>query len=105
MMINFWIEDSAGRHPLELPTGIEMSLMEVLQAAGYLIPATCGGIALCATCLVQVVTDTGMLPSPRDAEETMLETLPLSTGDFRLACQLRLNETLTGCVFRLAEGN
>ena len=48
-MITLTIEDRKGnRQPVEIPEGINLSLMEVLKAAEHHILATCGGMALCA---------------------------------------------------------
>ena len=53
-MITFQVEDNNGLVRLiEIPEGISLSLMEVLKASEYSIPATCGGMALCATCHVE----------------------------------------------------
>ncbi len=59
-MIRFTIEDRTGdRQELDIPEGINLSLMEVLKASDYNILATCGGMALCATCHVQVLGASG----------------------------------------------
>ncbi len=106
-MIAFTIEDRTGeRQPIEIPEGINLSLMEVLKASDYNILATCGGMALCATCHVQVLDGFDALPSAQDAELDMLDTLPDAESDSRLACQIRVNETLEGAIFKIkgAEG-
>ncbi|WP_420151046.1 2Fe-2S iron-sulfur cluster-binding protein [Spirosoma sp.] len=101
-MIQFTIEDRNGeQQPIEIPEGINLSLMEVLKASEYNILATCGGMALCATCHVQVLSDPESLPSAQDAELDMLDTLPDADSDSRLACQIRVDETLEGAVFRI----
>jgi 2Fe-2S ferredoxin len=101
-MIQFTIEDRLGeRQTLELPEGINLSLMEVMKASDYNILATCGGMALCATCHVQVLEGLDRLPPAQDAEMDMLDTLPDADFDSRLACQLRLDESLEGGVFRI----
>ncbi|WP_460637629.1 2Fe-2S iron-sulfur cluster-binding protein [Larkinella harenae] len=101
-MIHFTIEDRSGdRQPLEIPEGFSFSLMEVLKAADYPIQATCGGMALCATCHVAVLKGADNLPSMNDAEADLLDTLPDADSDSRLACQLRVNETMNGAIFRL----
>ncbi len=54
-MITFEVTDRNGQmQTLELPTDINLSLMEVLKASEYPIEATCGGMALCATCHVEI---------------------------------------------------
>lgn len=101
-MINFTIEDRKGeRQDLEIPEGINLSLMEVLKASEYTILATCGGMALCATCHVQVLHGLNGLPAAQDAELDMLDTLPDADSDSRLACQIRVNEAIEGAVFRI----
>ncbi len=101
-MINIIIEDRDGeQQPVEIPEEISLSLMEVLKASEYNILATCGGMALCATCHVQVLEGLDLLPVPSDGEMDMLDTLPDADFDSRLACQIRINETLNGMIFRI----
>jgi len=101
-MINLIIEDREGhRAPVEIPEGINLSLMEVLKASEYEILATCGGMALCATCHVQVVEGPEQYFTPTDNELDMLDTLPNAGPDSRLACQIYLSEEMDGMVFRL----
>lgn len=101
-MIQFTVEDRDGeRQPIEIPEGINLNLMEVLKASDYTILATCGGMALCATCHVQVLTGLESLPAPQDAELDMLDTLPDAESDSRLACQIRVDDTLEGAIFRI----
>lgn len=102
-MITFVVEDRKGdRRPVEVPEGIGLNLMEVLKASGYDILATCGGMALCATCLVRVLEGHDALPAISDAELDILDTLPAAHDDSRLACQLRVDETLEGALFKIA---
>jgi len=101
-MINLIIEDREGnREPVEIPEGINLSLMEVLKATEYDILATCGGMALCATCHVQVVEGPEQYFHATNAELDLLDTLPNAGGDSRLACQLRVSEDMEGMVFRI----
>lgn len=101
-MITFSVEDHTGQvQTLELPGDINLSLMEVLKASDYPIAATCGGMALCATCHLEVLSGGDQLPAPGDAELDMLDTLPNATAQSRLACQIRLSENLQGACFAL----
>ncbi len=101
-MINFIIEDrDETQRPIEIPEGINLSLMEVLKASEYDILATCGGLALCATCLVQVESGIGQLSPAKDNELDMLDTLPYMDDYSRLSCQIHVNEQLEGCTFRI----
>lgn len=101
-MITLTIEDRNGRRePVEIPEGINLSLMEVLKATDHSILATCGGMALCATCHVQVVEGPAQYFHPTGLELDLLDTLPDGEPGSRLACQLRINEDMDGMVFRI----
>lgn len=103
-MISFEVEDLQGTvQNVEVPEGISLSLMEVLKASDYPVLATCGGMALCATCHVEVEDDAGKLGEPTDAELDMLDTLPHATSKSRLACQIQIGENLNGMLFKLKE--
>lgn len=101
-MINIIVEDRDGeQQPVEIPEEVSLSLMEVLKAAEYNVLATCGGMALCATCHVQVLEGLDLLPAPSEGEMDMLDTLPDAGFDSRLACQIRISENLNGMIFRI----
>lgn len=101
-MITFQILDTTGRRRvIEVPEDINLSLMEVLRASDYPIAATCGGMALCATCYVEVVEGHDHLGSPTETELDMLDTLPASTPQSRLACQIRIDHRLQDAVLQL----
>lgn len=100
-MIHFEVENKGKRETLEIPEGLGLSLMEVLKASDYPILATCGGMALCATCHVEVIEGSERLPPISDAELDILDTLPSAKQNSRLACQLRVEETMEKVVFRL----
>ena len=96
-IINIEVEDRDGTTmTVEVPTDINLSLMEILKASEYDILATCGGMALCATCHVEVLEGAENLSEPEDQELDMLDTLPDLTDSSRLACQLRLNNSNEG---------
>lgn len=101
-MIVINVEDrNGGRLPVEVPEDISLSLMEVLKAMEYPIAATCGGLALCATCHVEVLQGAERLPEPGEAELQMLDTLPDITAGSRLSCQLRITAIMDGMAFRI----
>jgi len=105
-MIHFEVERLSGeRNLLEIPEGIGLSLMEVLKASGYPILATCGGMALCATCHVEVMEGGEHLSPVNDAELDILDTLPSAKASSRLACQLRVDEKMENAVLRLLGEN
>lgn len=103
-MIRITVEDRNGRRePIEIPEDISLTLMEVLKAADHPILATCGGMALCATCHVQVVEGPEVYFQATDTELALLDTLPDAGPDSRLACQLRIADDMNGMIFRIKE--
>lgn len=96
-IIHITVEDRDGKtQNIEVPTDINLSVMEILKASAYDILATCGGMALCATCHVQVVEGGDALPEATDQELDMLDTLPDADMESRLACQLHLTNNNDG---------
>lgn len=104
--IHIEVQDTDGAtRRLEIPKDVNLSLMEVLKNSDYDIPATCGGMALCATCLIEVLDGAGN-PGPRgDAELEMLDTLPEATDRSRLSCQIRVTPSLDGLKIRVFGNN
>ena len=86
---------------LEAPTDIGLSLMEFLKGNDYEIIATCGGLALCATCHVEIINGFENLNSISDDENAMLDTVPNITNTSRLSCQLKLSEQMNGMVVKI----
>ncbi len=101
-MITFFVEEQNGkRSPIEVPTDMQLSLMEVLKASDYPVQATCGGMAICATCHVEVVDGEDHYKEATDPELDMLDTLPEVTDTSRLACQMRIADDMDGLVVRI----
>lgn len=88
------IDKKNNEQVLEAPTDIGLSLMEFLKSSGYPILATCGGMALCATCHVEVLKNYEQLPEPSNDELNMLDTLPEIYPTSRLSCQIKLTSDL-----------
>lgn len=86
---------------IQAPTDMGLSLMEFLKASEYDILATCGGMAMCATCCVDILEGGEQLPEMDDNEAAMLDTLPDLLPESRLACQLTLTKDLDGLTLRL----
>ncbi|WP_317899347.1 2Fe-2S iron-sulfur cluster-binding protein [Aurantibacillus circumpalustris] len=86
---------------LDAPTDMGLSLMEFLKGNEYDILATCGGMALCATCHVEVVSGFDLLSEISNDEWAMLDTLPNITPTSRLSCQLRLNDALNNVTVKI----
>ena len=86
----------------QAPADMGLSLMEFLKACDYDIAATCGGMALCATCHVEVLEGFNQLPQPSPDEESMLDTLPHITARSRLSCQIKLDGSTPDLRIRIA---
>lgn len=86
---------------LQAPTDMGLSLMEFLKGNEFDILATCGGMALCATCHVEVISGYDQLKEIADDEYAMLDTLPNITPTSRLACQLKLADNLNNITVKL----
>jgi len=100
--INITVEDREGNvTDLVAPTDMGLSLMEFLKASEYDVLATCGGMALCATCCVDVLEGEEKLNEMSDDEYAMLDTLPDLLPNSRLACQIQLKPELEGLKVRL----
>ncbi len=100
--ISIQVEDRGGNiSDLTAPVDMGLSLMEFLKASEYDILATCGGMALCATCCVDVMEGEDKLNEMTDDEYAMLDTLPDVLPNSRLACQLQLNAAMNGLKVRL----
>ena len=86
---------------LQAPTDMGLSLMEFLKACEYDILATCGGMALCATCHIEVINGFENLNEITDDEYAILDTLPNITPTSRLACQLQISEKLNNIALKI----
>lgn len=96
----FVVNEAGEKEPVIAPTDMALSLMEVLKGSGYPIEARCGGMALCATCHVEVLNERELTPE-NDDEMLMLDTVPNITPTSRLACQIKITEETDGLEVRL----
>lgn len=101
-IINIKVTDREGTiHDLEAPTDMAMSLMEVCKAYSLPVEGTCGGMALCASCHVYVLSDHN-LNQASDDEENMLDQAFFVKGNSRLGCQIKMADDLEGLEVCLA---
>ncbi len=89
-------------HEFEAPGDIGISLMELCKANDLPILATCGGMALCATCHVYIESNNDLGTMGSD-EELMLDQVPNFKNNSRLSCQIPVNESCAGLIARIAE--
>lgn len=101
-MIKVFVEYPDGEvSELECPTDMGYSLMEMMKVYELPVLATCGGMALCATCCVDVVEGLDELAEIGDDEYAMLDTLPDLLPNSRLACQLPVNAKMNNLRVKL----
>lgn len=101
-MINITLLDREGNeHLLEGPTDMNMNLMELCKAYELPVKGTCGGMALCSTCHVYVLSAHD-LPEMSEDEENILDQAFFVKDNSRLGCQLHLNDELEGLKVQLA---
>ena len=95
------IDREAKEHLLEAPTDMNLNLMEVCRMYELPVEGKCGGMAMCATCQVYVLSDHA-LPEVNDAELDMLDQAFFVKDNSRLGCQLRIHPELDGLKVQLA---
>jgi 2Fe-2S ferredoxin len=86
---------------LEAPTDIGLNIMELCKVYELPVAGTCGGMALCASCHVYVLSE-HELPPPTDDELAMLDAAFFVQSNSRLGCQLKIKEEMNGLILQLA---
>ncbi len=101
-IIEITVEDRKGaEHILQAPTDMGMSLMEVCKSYELPVEGTCGGMALCATCHVYVLSDHELSEQSED-ELNMLDQAFFVKAESRLGCQIKMKDELNGLRVKLA---
>ena len=102
-IINIKVTDREGvTHELEAPTDMNMNLMEVCKSYELPVEGTCGGMALCASCHMYILSN-HQLADLSDDEEDMLDQAFFVEDNSRLGCQIPITEELEGLEVKLAE--
>jgi 2Fe-2S ferredoxin len=100
--ISITVIDREGvEHILEAPTDMNMNLMELCKSYELPVEGTCGGMALCASCQLYVLTDQVSL-ARREGEQAMLDEAYNVQVNSRLGCQIPISKELHGLVVQLA---
>lgn len=100
--INIIVIDREGQeHNLEAPTDMSMNMMELCKSYELPVEGTCGGMAMCASCHLYVLS-AHELPEKSDDEEAMLDQAFFVKGNSRLGCQIHLTDDLDGLKVQLA---
>ena len=88
-------------HVIELPTDVELNMMEVCTAANLPITTICGGLGLCGHCHVFLKSDHELQPITQQEAETLDKLVNLKMNS-RLACQIKVRKEIDGLRLQLA---
>lgn len=88
-------------HSIEVPTDMSLNLMEVCKASELPVLGTCGGMALCSTCHVYILSD-HTLPEMTMDEELILDQAFFVNSQSRLGCQIKIDSSIDGLRVKLA---
>lgn len=98
------IDREGTEHLLDAPTDMAMNMMEICKSYNLPVEGTCGGMALCASCHMYILSD-HELPESSDDEENMLDQAFFVKGNSRLGCQIRITDEIDGLIVKLAPEN
>ncbi|MEO6189485.1 MAG: 2Fe-2S iron-sulfur cluster-binding protein [Saprospiraceae bacterium] len=84
-----------------IPSDCGLNLMELCKSAELGVEGICGGISLCGTCQIYI-NSTHQLSQLTEDEESMLDSLLHVQENSRLACQIKINESLDELIFTIA---
>ena len=102
MDIKITVIDREGvAHPLDAPTDMAMNIMEVCKAFELPVDGICGGMAMCASCQLYVLSDHELVEKSPDEEAMLSEALHVKENS-RLGCQIPVDEKLEGLKVELA---
>ncbi len=88
-------------HVHQAPIDMNLNLMEFCKAIDLPVKGECGGMAMCATCQIYIESEHPLNP-PTSDELDMLDQAFFVESNSRLGCQIYLEPSLDGLIFRLA---
>lgn len=97
------IDRDGTAHALDAPTDMNLNLMEVCKMYELPVEGTCGGMAMCASCQVYVLSK-HKLNEMGYEEEAMLSEAFFVEPNSRLGCQIPITSDLNGLEVKLAPG-
>jgi 2Fe-2S ferredoxin len=103
-MITIHVTDLEGIvHEILAPTDMGFNVMEAIRANELPIKATCGGMAMCATCNCIVKSDHELAEMSEDEEAMLDEAFVLDVKGSRLMCQIPVTEAIDGLAIEMGE--
>ena len=95
------IDRDQKKHSIDVPTDMNMNLMEACKSYEFPIEGICGGMAMCASCHVYVSSE-DLLKDISEDEQAMLSEAFHIKPNSRLGCQIPITEDLDGLEFEIA---
>lgn len=100
--INITVIDRQGtEHKFIVPTDINLNLMEVCKGNDLPVDGICGGMAMCASCQVYILTKEHF-GERNYYEQAMLDEAYHVKENSRLGCQIPITAELNGLRVKIA---
>ena len=100
--VSITVVDREGKeHNFSVPTDTNLNLMEVCKGFELPVEGICGGMAMCASCQVYILTNEHF-GERNDDEEAMLDEAYFVEENSRLGCQIPITPELNGLKVALA---
>jgi ferredoxin len=100
--INITVIDREGEaHAICVPTDMNLNLMEVCKGFELPVEGVCGGMAMCASCQVYVLSEEHF-GARNEEEQAMLDEAYFVEENSRLGCQIPITKELDGLKVALA---
>ena len=95
------IDRDQKKHSIDVPTDMNMNIMEAIRSYEFPVEGICGGMAMCASCQVYVNSE-DLLQNISEDEKAMLSEAFHIKPNSRLGCQIPITEDLDGLEFEIA---
>lgn len=103
-MISFTVISFGEEHKIETYENEYRNLMVLLNDKIYIEDfGQCGGQGRCATCMVEITTNNTILLTLERNEQSTIAKKGGATGNYRLSCQVFINEALNGAVISVRD--
>lgn len=100
--ISFTLIDEDEEHVIQTYAGEYRNLMALISDKIYIEDfGECKGMGRCGTCVVEIVKAVNKFASQERNEEATLKKTGISDPNFRLACQILVNQELENTTFRI----
>ena len=100
--VRITVVDREGKeHDFSVPTDMNLNLMEVCKGFELPVEGICGGMAMCASCQVYILSNEHF-GERNDDEEAMLDEAYFVEENSRLGCQIPITPGLNGLKVALA---